>query len=119
MTDSLKTKDFQDFLDGLQKCQRNLQSSSTQAFINGFSISDKNKIKQCETNLGNYIKQLKNQRLTIILGNLKKEEDIKAIKQGINELQHQIDKLNDTISFLNAATRLINTLTKVFGVFKL
>ncbi|MBW4445788.1 MAG: hypothetical protein KME38_02625 [Spirirestis rafaelensis WJT71-NPBG6] len=118
MTDSLNNKD-QDYLNRLEKCQRNLQSSSVQAWINGLSISDQNQVKQVQTNLGNCIKTIRNKRLTTILGDLKKEEDIKALQEGINDLEHQINKLSNTISFLNAANKLIKALTKIFSFLPL
>ena len=118
MNDSLNNK-AQDYLNRLENLQSVLQSSSTKAWIDNLPSSEKNKIQQFKTNLGNYIDKIRNKRLKQILRDSTKEEDIKAIHEGINNVEHQINKLNDTVSFLNATSKLIKTLTNVFGFLPL
>jgi hypothetical protein len=43
MTDSIKTRDFQDFLNGLEKLQSDLQTSSTKAWIEKLPTTIKTK----------------------------------------------------------------------------
>ena len=54
MTDSIKTRDFQDFLNGLEKLQSDLQTSSTKAWIEKLPTTDQNKIKQIKIDLTIY-----------------------------------------------------------------